>query len=49
MLISTIVDSLAREVLSGRVLEGDIITFDVDVDAGSDGLTIVAASACRAT
>jgi ATP-dependent Clp protease ATP-binding subunit ClpB len=36
---TTIEDSLAREVLSARVLEGDTITFDVD--AGSDGLTIV--------
>ncbi|MFL6025509.1 MAG: ATP-dependent chaperone ClpB [Friedmanniella sp.] len=37
---TTIEDQLARRVLSGQVLEGDTITFDVD--ANSDGLTIVA-------
>jgi len=37
---TTIEDQLAREVLSGRVLEGDTITFDLD--SGSDGLAIVA-------
>jgi ATP-dependent Clp protease ATP-binding subunit ClpB len=37
---TTIEDQLARQVLSGRVLEGDTITFDVD--ASSDGLSIVA-------
>jgi ATP-dependent Clp protease ATP-binding subunit ClpB len=38
---TTVEDQLARQVLSGQVREGDTITFDVD--AGSDGLTIVAA------
>src|SRR3954454_9168600 len=37
---TTIEDQLDRRVLSGQVLEGDTITFDVD--ASSDGLTIVA-------
>ncbi|SDT37271.1 ATP-dependent Clp protease ATP-binding subunit ClpB [Friedmanniella luteola] len=36
---TTIEDQLARKVLAGEVLEGDTITFDVD--ATSDGLTIV--------
>ncbi len=36
---STIEDQLARRVLAGEVLEGDTITFDVD--ASSDGLTVV--------
>jgi ATP-dependent Clp protease ATP-binding subunit ClpB len=36
---TTIEDALAREVLSGRVLEGDTLAFDVD-DA-HDGLVIV--------
>jgi ATP-dependent Clp protease ATP-binding subunit ClpB len=36
---TTIEDQLARKVLAGEVLEGQSITFDVD--AGSDGLTIV--------
>ncbi|GAA1434078.1 ATP-dependent chaperone ClpB [Microlunatus lacustris] len=36
---TTIEDQLARQVLAGTILEGDSITFDVD--AGSDGLTIV--------
>ncbi len=38
---SSIEDQLARRVLAGEVLEGDTITFDVD--AGSDGLTVVEA------
>ena len=36
---TTIEDRLAQEVLSGRVLEGDTVTFDVD--ESSDGLRIV--------
>jgi ATP-dependent Clp protease ATP-binding subunit ClpB len=36
---TTIEDQLARKVLSGEVLEGDMVTFDVD--ESSDGLTIV--------
>jgi ATP-dependent Clp protease ATP-binding subunit ClpB len=36
---TTIEDRLAQEVLSGRVLEGDTVTFDVD--DSSDGLRIV--------
>ncbi|WP_375504871.1 ATP-dependent chaperone ClpB [uncultured Jatrophihabitans sp.] len=36
---TTIEDSLARSVLSGQILEGDTITFDVDL--GGDGLTVV--------
>ncbi|HWJ53377.1 MAG TPA: AAA family ATPase, partial [Propionibacteriaceae bacterium] len=36
---TTIEDQLARKVLSGEVLEGDTVTFDVD--ESSDGLTIV--------
>jgi ATP-dependent Clp protease ATP-binding subunit ClpB len=36
---TTIEDQLARRVLAGQVLEGDTIAFDVD--AGSDGLTVV--------
>jgi ATP-dependent Clp protease ATP-binding subunit ClpB len=36
---TTIEDRLAQEVLSGRILEGDTVTFDVD--ESSDGLRIV--------
>ena len=36
---TTIEDQLARKVLSGEVLEGDTVTFDVD--EGADGLRIV--------
>ena len=36
---TTIEDRLAQEVLSGRVLEGDTVVFDVD--DSSDGLRIV--------
>ena len=36
---TTIEDQLARRVLSGEVLDGDTITFDVD--AASDGLAVV--------
>ncbi len=36
---TTIEDQLARRVLSGEVLEGDTVTFDVD--PGSDGLRLV--------
>jgi ATP-dependent Clp protease ATP-binding subunit ClpB len=36
---TTIEDRLAQEVLSGRVLEGDTVVFDVD--ESSDGLRIV--------
>ncbi len=35
---STIEDQLARQVLSGQILEGQAVTFDVD--AGTDGLVI---------
>jgi len=38
---TTIEDALAREVLSGRVLDGDTIRFDVD--SASDGLVVVQA------
>ena len=40
---TSIEDRLAQEVLSGRVLEGDTVTFDVD--ESSDGLRIVEAAA----
>jgi ATP-dependent Clp protease ATP-binding subunit ClpB len=36
---TTIEDQLARRVLSGEVLEGDTVTFDVD--EGADGLRLV--------
>ena len=36
---TTIEDQLARKVLSGEVLEGDTVTFDVD--EGADGLRIL--------
>ena len=36
---TTIEDQLARRVLSGEVLEGDTVTFDVDESA--DGLRLV--------
>jgi ATP-dependent Clp protease ATP-binding subunit ClpB len=36
---TTIEDALAREVLSGRLLDGNTIRFDVD--SGSDGLVVV--------
>ena len=36
---STVEDQLARRVLSGEVLEGDTVTFDVDPDG--DGLAVV--------
>ena len=36
---TTIEDQLARQVLSGEVLEGDTVTFDAD--PGADGLRIV--------
>ena len=39
-LIQTVIeDQLARQVLSGQVLEGDSVTFDVD--PASDGLVVV--------
>jgi ATP-dependent Clp protease ATP-binding subunit ClpB len=40
---TTIEDQLARKVLSGQVLEGDTVTFDVD--QSSDGLRILEAEA----
>ncbi len=39
---STVEDTLAQEVLSGRLLEGDTITFDLNTDGGG-----VAHPGCR--